>query len=59
MFTKPEGAIANLEFMAKQMTFGDISGLLAVECFDSRGIKHTANSYRDAMDVLSILRGDK
>jgi hypothetical protein len=59
VFTKTEGAIANLEFMAGQMKSGDAVGHLTIECFDSKGNKHAASSYEEAMGVLRALRSTK
>ncbi|NJM91009.1 MAG: hypothetical protein HC863_01685, partial [Myxococcales bacterium] len=57
VFTNPEGAIANLEFMAGQMRKIHVDKKLVVECFDSRGVKHVTDSYEGAMRLLTTLRG--
>lgn len=59
VFTKPEGAIANLEFMAGRMRYGDISGRLVIECFDSSGNRHSVSTYENALRLLKILRSSK
>lgn len=59
VFTKPEGAIANLEYMAGRMRYGDISGRLVIECFDSSGNRHSVSTYKNALRLLKILRSSK
>jgi hypothetical protein len=53
VFTKPEGAIANLQFMAQAMNNRRIQGRLTVECFDRRGRKHSVATEDDAMRLLA------
>lgn len=57
VFTKPEGAIANLDFMASQMRRSNVEDRLIVECFDSKGGRHSASTYEEAMSLLKMLRG--
>ena len=56
VFTKVEGAIANLEFMAKAYAKHDLAGKLTVEVFDMAGTKHTVNDDSSAMKLLTLLR---
>ncbi len=52
VFTKLEGAMANLEYMGRVMGDRRFQGKLIVECFDHKGRKHTVASARDAMRFL-------
>lgn len=56
VFTKQEGAIANLQFMANQMKKRDIAKRLIVEVFDSRGDSYIVSSYEEAIVLLRKLR---
>jgi hypothetical protein len=52
VFTRPEGAIANLEYIAEHMKNPDLQGRLAIEIFDYQGSRHGASSSEE----ISILR---
>jgi hypothetical protein len=56
VFTKPEGAIANLEFMAKQMNLAELRGLLSVEALDRQGANHIATTKKEALALLTRLK---
>ncbi|MEZ4360424.1 MAG: hypothetical protein R3B48_09600 [Kofleriaceae bacterium] len=56
VFTNPEGAIANLEFMALAMSNRRVQGKLTVECFDRQGRKHVVRSSDDAMRLLATMK---
>jgi hypothetical protein len=56
VFTNPEGAIANLEFMATAMSNRRIQGKLTVECFDRQGRKHVVTSPDAAMRLLASMK---
>lgn len=53
VFTRPEGAIANLEYMARTMDKRRFQGKLIIECFDRQGRKHAVVSANDAMRLLA------
>jgi len=57
VFTKPEGGLANLKFMADQLGIEGLEGKLRVEVFDRTGRKHIARSKDEALTVLALLRG--
>jgi hypothetical protein len=57
VFTKEEGAIANLEFLAKEMNKVSIRDRLVIEVFDSKGQRHNASTSKEALDLLKLLRG--
>lgn len=59
MFTKPEGAVANLEFMAQAMSDRNRIGKLQVEVFDRSGAKHTATTSAEARKLLTRLEMSK
>ena len=54
VFTKPEGAIANLEFFAQQFEKGDVARRLTIEVFDEKGTKLPA--VRDAVQARALLQ---
>jgi hypothetical protein len=56
VFTKPEGAIASLEFLAKAMSKEEMSGRVSVEVFDNYGSRRIATTPEEAMKLLGILR---
>ena len=55
VFTKPEGAIANLRFFAKKLAEANLRELLTVEVFDTSGISHTAQTSEQAFALLNQL----
>jgi hypothetical protein len=58
VFTRPEGARANLAFFAKQ--FRDDQGLfgqLSIQVFDGQGVAHIVTSTNDAEALLKYLGG--
>ncbi len=57
VFTKPEGAMANLEYLATAFEKFGLDGKLTIEVFDKSGRRHTANSNEQATELLNILRG--
>ncbi|MBP8808848.1 MAG: hypothetical protein KBI14_19750, partial [Kofleriaceae bacterium] len=56
VFTKPEGAVANLERMAAAMTDPEVAGRLAVEVFPSSGDTLRASTAADARRLLQHLK---
>jgi len=58
VFTKPEGGLANLEFMAKAMTRPDLKDRLVVQVFDQGGKMHEVKTASGALDLLRQLRAD-
>jgi hypothetical protein len=56
VFTKEEGAIANLEFLAKQMSRSDVKGKLTIEVFDNTGRSHEITTPAAALKLLSTLK---
>lgn len=56
VFTNPKGAIANLEFMAREMKQPDLAGHILVEVFDQRGKRHTATDSSEALALLAHLK---
>ena len=56
VFTKPEGAVANLERMAAAMTDPEVAGRLAVEVFTSSGDTLRASTAADARRLLQHLK---
>ncbi|MBP8805095.1 MAG: hypothetical protein KBG48_11745 [Kofleriaceae bacterium] len=55
VFTKPEGAVANLEKVATAMQDSRTAGRLTVEVFDHSGQRHVARSPEDALRLLHTL----
>jgi hypothetical protein len=56
VFTNPEGAIANLEFIARKMNEQRVAGRLTVEVFDRRGVRHVVATSEDSLRLLQSLR---
>jgi len=52
VFTKPQGAIANLKFFADQMAVSELRGRVTVEAFDRQGTKHIATNPTEAFALL-------
>jgi hypothetical protein len=52
VFTKPEGAVANLKFMARALTREGLHGRLTVEVFDVSGTSHLATTPEQARALL-------
>ncbi len=59
VFTKPKGAIANLEFLARQMGAEDLRGRLSVEVFDERGKGHELHTKAQAVALLATLKAGR
>ncbi|MEZ4400196.1 MAG: hypothetical protein R3B06_09265 [Kofleriaceae bacterium] len=59
VFTKPEGAIANLETLAEVLRDGDFKGGISVEVFDKSGRMHAARTPDQMLAILHMLRGAK
>jgi hypothetical protein len=59
VFLDPDGAIANLEFLADQMKEKSLSGALTVEIFDKNGNKLTAKTSTEARKHLATLRAQQ
>jgi DNA-binding helix-hairpin-helix protein with protein kinase domain len=59
VFTKPEGAIANLDMFALRMSQEYLSGRITVEVFDFAGQRHVVTSADEAIATLSLLRGQR
>lgn len=58
VFTRPDGARANLGFLANELELDEnLARILTIEVFDSDGIKHTISSARKARDMLAYLGG--
>jgi len=57
VFTKPEGAVANLEFLADAYDKSDLHGLMTIEVYMNDGSHRVATTEKDAMDILRALRG--
>jgi hypothetical protein len=57
VFTKPEGAIANLDYLGGRMEIPDLRGRLTIEVFDYRGNKRTARSLEEAVAIKKLLLG--
>ncbi|TMQ14927.1 MAG: hypothetical protein E6J91_14190 [Deltaproteobacteria bacterium] len=55
VFTRPEGARANLAFFAEQLESRRIIGILTIEVFDMNGTRHIVSSARDARALLERL----
>ena len=56
VFTKPQGAIANLEFMAERMALPELERRLTVEVFDRQGRSHVVGTRADALTLLDTLK---
>jgi hypothetical protein len=56
VFTNPEGAIANLEFLAKEMERKILRDKLTIETFDQSGKKLSARTSQQAIDLLKRLK---
>ncbi len=56
VFTKPKGAIANLEFLADQMGNIDLRSRLSVEVLDASGRRHEKHTKTDVLALLATLR---
>jgi hypothetical protein len=59
VFTNPEGAIANLEFMADRMDRLEFGNRISVEAFDQSGKRHIATTSDEAVRLLTTLKGEK
>jgi DNA-binding helix-hairpin-helix protein with protein kinase domain len=59
VFTKPEGAIASLEFLAGQMRRQGLADRLSIEVFDGVGHRHIANTREEALRLLHLLASRK
>lgn len=58
VFTKPEGARANLAFFADElMKSENRGGRLAIEVFDTTGVRHVIRTSEDARAMLALLGG--
>lgn len=59
VFTKPEGAIANLELFAKVLSNPRFQAKVIVEVFDSGGRKHTVRDAAEAMKLHAQMVASK
>jgi hypothetical protein len=59
VFTKEEGAIANLEFLADQMSRQALAGKLSVEVFNSSGKSETVRTPTRARALLAELKSQQ
>ena len=59
VFTKEQGAIANLEFFAEFFEDPDLGERLTVEVFDSSGSSHIVRTPEQARDLLGKLEGKR
>jgi hypothetical protein len=57
VFTRPEGARANLGFFAEQLRRPRLALRLSIEAFDATGVKRTVTTAREAQDLLAELGG--
>ena len=57
VFTNPEGAMANLEFMARAFDKFGVDGKLTIEVFDTSGGQNIVKSKEQALAMLLTLRG--
>lgn len=57
VFTKPEGAIANLEMFADKLSNMEIKGRLSIEVFDRDGKRHVVTTETQARALLQHLSG--
>jgi hypothetical protein len=57
VLTKPEGAIANLEFFADALGSQRLHDRLTVEVFDASGASHLVTTREQAMALLEQLKG--
>jgi hypothetical protein len=48
VFTKTEGAIANLEYMSEQIEARGLEGIFSIEAFDAQGTRRVARSRKEA-----------
>lgn len=55
VFTKPEGAVANLERFAKVLENDRLAGKISVEVIDHRGQRHTATTRETVMALKQLL----
>ncbi|NJM91186.1 MAG: PLP-dependent transferase [Myxococcales bacterium] len=55
VFTKPEGAIANLKLFADKLAIKDNVGRLSAEVFDWQGNRHTVTTAAQALQLLRQL----
>jgi hypothetical protein len=56
VFTKPEGAVANVEVIAKSMEQSDFAGRISIEAFDRNGKRHIATTAADARRLSALPR---
>jgi hypothetical protein len=59
VFTKPEGAIANLESLASSMTDKQLAGRVTVEVFDKGGVRHVATTSKATRVLLAKLKDER
>jgi hypothetical protein len=57
VFTKPEGAIANLRIVAEAMSRPDLAMRLTIEVFDRHGRRHIVTTPTEARALLAALKG--
>jgi hypothetical protein len=56
VFTKPEGAIANLDRFAKVLSNKEVQGKVSVDVFDHAGNRHTVTTSEQASTLLVQLK---
>jgi hypothetical protein len=59
VFTRPEGAVTNLEFMAQAMSDRHRVGKLYVEVFDRSGARHIVENSTEAQKLLARLEATR
>lgn len=59
VFTKTEGAIANLKMFADKLAIKENVGRLSVEVFDWKGVRHIVTSQAQALQLLRQLTATK
>lgn len=55
VFTHPEGARANLPFLAEQLKDPNIERILSIEAFDTTGTRHVLRTHEDAVALVTRL----
>jgi len=55
VFTKPEGAVANLELFAKRLLDPNVQGRLSIEVFDQNGNRHLITTAAEAKAMHASL----
>jgi hypothetical protein len=59
VFTKTEGAIANLEYMAERIEGRGLASRFTIEAFDRQGKRYVARSLEEAIAIKQLLLAPK